>query len=89
MPVEEIISEIRKQDDLIRDAMKKRDELLHQLEETDSESYDWMSVKKAAEVLQVSLGMIYKRIDKGDLQVKYIGSKKFVKKSEIFAINDK
>lgn len=89
MPVEEIISEIRKQDDLIRDAMKKRDELLHQLEETDSEYYDWMSVKKAAEVLQVSLGMIYKRIDKGDLQVKYIGSKKFVKKSEIFAINDK
>lgn len=89
MPVEEIISEIRKQDDLIRDAMKKRDELLHQLEETDSESYDWLSVKKAAEVLQVSLGMIYKRIDKGDLQVKYIGSKKFVKKSEIFAINDK
>lgn len=89
MPVEEIISEIRKQDDLIRDAMKKRDELLHQLEETDSESYDWLSVKKAAEVLQVSLGMIYKRIDKGDLQVKHIGSKKFVKKSEIFAINDK
>ena len=89
MPVEEIISEIRKQDLVILDAMKKRDELLNRLEESDSESYDWLSVKKAAEVLQVSLGMIYKRIDKGDLQVKYIGSKKFVKKSEIFAINDK
>ena len=48
-----------------------------------------VSVKKASEILGVSLGMIYKKIEAGKLEVKLIGSKKFVKKSAIMELNEK
>lgn len=89
MPVEEIINEIKKQDALIFSAMKERERLMEKLESADSDNYDWLSVKRAADIMQVSVCAIYKKIDTGLLTAKHIGAKKFVKKSEVFAMNDR
>ena len=89
MPFEQIIAEIKAQEVIINNAQKVKADLIDRLQNADAENYDWVSVKKASEILDVSLGMIYKKIEAGKLEVKLIGSKKFVKKSAIMELNEK
>lgn len=86
MPVEDIILEIRKQDRIIDEAQKAKRILFEELETADEE---WISAKKAASLLSVSIGVIYNKINSGELETKNIGSTKRVRKSQVLAINDK
>lgn len=89
MPVEEIIKDMKKQDKIIIDALKEKQKLYEQLASAGNEDYDWISVKQAARILDISEGVIYYKINNGELQTKRIKSAIRVRKSEILAIDDK
>ena len=86
---EEIIEEIRKQEKIINEAQRVKEGLYQKLIESGTEGYDFISVKQAARILDVSLGTIYHKINRGELKTKHIGSSIRVSKSEILQIDDK
>ena len=83
MPVEEIISEIRKQERIINEAQKTKESLYQKLLNSGTEDFDLISVKEASRILGVSLGAIYHWINSGELKSKRIGSVIRVFKSDI------
>jgi len=88
-PAETIIDEII---DMLNDAEKLQDsikELVGELKKAPQNEWDWISVKKASLLLDVSVGAIYAKINSGKLTTKHIGAKTFVKLSEVMAIDDK
>ena len=86
MPVEEIISEIRKQEKIINEAQKAKESLYQKLLNSGTEDFDLISVKEASRILNVSLGTIYNRINSGDLRSYKIGTVIRVKKSELLKV---
>ena len=86
MPVEEIISEIRKQENIINEAQKTKESLYQKLLNSGTEDFDLISVKEASRILGVSLGTIYNRINSGELKSKRIGSVIRVSKSDILKL---
>lgn len=88
MSKEEILREIKTQQSIIKTASKKLESLLYDLDHVPMENWDWITVKQGSELLRCSTSVIYRKIDTGDLSVKYIGSKKLIKKSEVEAMND-
>ena len=88
MPVEEIISEIRKQERIINDAQKTKESLYQQLLNAGTEDFDLISVKEASRILNVSLGTIYNKINANELRTKRIGSVIRVFKSDIIQLNN-
>ena len=86
MPVEEIISEIRKQEKIINDAQKTKESLYQKLLNSGAEDFDLITVKEASRLLNVSLGTIYNRINAGELKTKKIGSAIRLFKSDILKI---
>ena len=86
MPVEEIISEIRKQEKIINDAQKTKESLYQKLLDSGTEGFDLISVKEAARILGVSLGTIYNRINNGELKSRKIGSVIRVSKSDLLKL---
>lgn len=89
MPVEEIISEIRKQEKIINDAQKTKESLYQKLLNSGTEDFDLISVKEASRILGVSLGTIYNKVNSGELRTKRIGSAIRVFKSDILKIDDR
>ena len=89
MPVEEIISEIRKQEKIINDAQKTKESLYQKLLNSGTEDFDLISVKEASRILGVSLGTIYNKINSGKLKTKRIGSVIRVFKSDILNLDDR
>lgn len=85
---EMIIDELESKLDSFRKSMKETDELLRKLKSLEKDSWAWITVKKAAEIADVSTALIYNKVNSGDLETKRISSKTFVKKSEIEKIND-
>lgn len=83
---EEIIQEIKRQDKQIDECQSKKRELFKMLEEADD---DFISVKSAARMLDVSEGTLYNRINSGILKSKRIGAVLRVRKSDVLAINDR
>lgn len=89
MPVEEIISEIRKQERIINDAQKTKESLYQQLLNAGTEDFDLISVKEASRILNVSLGTIYNKINANELRTKRIGSVIRVFKSDILKLGER
>lgn len=89
MPVEEILHEIERENQKIAESNARIRKLSAEMMSNENLGYDWISVKKAAEMLGVSMCVIYNKINTGKLNVKHIESKKFVLLSEIKAIDDK
>lgn len=89
MPVEEILEKIELQRKVITVALNETDRLVKELGKSHFEEYDWISVKEASRLLDVSINVVYNKINAKELDVKYIGSKKFVRRSQIVAINDR
>lgn len=89
MPVEEIIKELKRQDKIIGDALNIKRELYERLEKAGTEDYDWISVQAAAQILGVSVGTVYNKINNGKLQTRRIESSVRVRKSQIMQIDDK
>lgn len=52
-------------------------------------SYDWISVKKAAKIADISAPFVYRLIDTGKLDARHIGGRKFVRLSELEKLDDK
>ncbi len=88
-PIECLVSEIKSELSEMENSKKRITDLLSSLEKSVTGNYDWVSVKKAGAILDVSLPLIYRKIAKGVLNVKYIGAKQFVRLSELEQINDK
>ena len=89
MPVEEIVSEIRKQEKIINQAQKEKESLYQKLLDAGTEDFDLITVKEAARILDVSLATIYSKINNGQLRTRHICSSVRVYKSEILKIDDK
>ena len=89
MPVEEIVSEIRKQERIINQAQKEKESLYQKLLNAGTEDFDLITVKEAARILDVSLATIYSKINNGQLRTRHICSSVRVYKSEILKIDDK
>ena len=89
MPVQEIIEELKKLDKFSEKMnariKQKREVLLEKLASCNDEDYDWISVKAAAKLRDVSPQAIYAR---ADLEKRYFGSKISVRKSQVMAVND-
>ena len=83
MPVEEIITAIRKQEQIINEAQKTKESLYQQLLNSGTEDFDLISVKEASRILGVSLGTIYNRVNSGDLRSFKIGTVIRVYKSDL------
>jgi len=83
MPVEEIVSEIRKQEKIINEAQRTKETLYQKLLNSGTEDFDLISVKEASRILDVSLGTIYNQINSGYLRTKKIGSVIRVYKSDL------
>lgn len=83
MPVEEIVTEIRKQEKIINEAQKVKESLYQKLLNSGTEDFDLISVKEASRILDVSLGTIYNRINSGELRAVKIGTVIRVRKSEL------
>ena len=89
MPVEEIISEIRKQERIINDAQKTKESLYQKLLNAGTEDFDLISVKEASRILNVSLGTVYNKINANELRTKRIGSVIRVFKSDILKLGER
>jgi len=70
MPAEEIIKEIRKQEEIINEAQRKKAALYDELLGAD---FNLVSVKEAARLLNVSIPTVYNMINSGELEAKRIG----------------
>lgn len=70
MPAEEIIKEIRKQEEIINNAQKRKNELYDELMGAD---FNLVSVKEAARLLNVSVPTVYNMVTSGELESKRIG----------------
>lgn len=88
MPVEEILTKIDKQRESILLALYETDKLVKELKDSNVEQYDWISVKEASKLMDVSVNAIYNKINLGYLDVKHFGGKKFIKRSQITVIDD-
>ena len=86
MPVEEIISEIRKQEKIINDAQKTKESLYQKLLNSGTEDFDLISVKEASRILGVSLGTVYNKINSGELKARKIGTVIRVLKSDLLKL---
>ena len=83
MPVEEIITAIRKQEQIINEAQKTKESLYQKLLNSGTEDFDLISVKEASRILGVSLGTIYSRVNSGELRSFKIGTVIRVYKSDL------
>lgn len=88
MAITEIIEKIRTNNKKIRELSAENDSLNAQLEGANFEDWDWISVKKAADSIGLSVGFIYNKINEGKLSTKRFGAKICVKASEIKEMND-
>lgn len=86
MPVEEIISELQKQDKIIDEAQKAKKALYAKLDQV--ADYDWITVRAAANILGVSDGTVYNKVNSGELSSRRIASSVRVRKSEVVKIDD-
>ena len=83
MPVEDIIAEIRREEKIINEAQKRKEVLYDKLLKSSDDDFDFVSVKEAARLLDVSLGTIYNQINSGKIRVEKIGSVMRIRKSEL------
>lgn len=89
MTIEELVEQFNTEKNVIRDSIQRLDKIIAEISAAGDEQYDWISVKKAAALVDVSPVIIYNKINKGLLRSKHINSKTFVMRSEVVAIDDK
>ena len=88
-PVTELINELKALDREELDIQRRRGELLKAIEDSDSESWDWVSVRDASRIVGMSVGYIYTKINSGSLETRHLGRCVFVRKSQVMSIDDK
>lgn len=89
MPVEKLLEMYEAERLIILKAQKRQDEIIQQIKDVNDEAFDWISVREAAILTRLSIPTIYRFIDNGKIKrVKHIGSKKYVSRNELCAIDD-
>lgn len=88
MLVDVMLKEIVEQNEIITKANGKINELTQKIKEAPAEDYDWMTVVSAAALLEKSVAFIYRKINDGTLSCKLVGSRRYVKTSEIKTIGE-
>lgn len=88
-PIELLLDELDRQNKAIKDATVERERTIRSLRDALLSDNDWISVRRAAERVDISQSKIYERINDGRLSVRHIGAKKFVRRSEVDAIDDR
>lgn len=81
--LEEIISKIKKQEQIINNAQKEKELLYRELLESEEKGCELITVKQASRLLNVSVGLIYQKINSGEFKSKRLGSAIRLYKSEI------
>lgn len=89
MPIEEMLKEIEAENQKIAESTRKIKELSTKIMSNQSLGVEWVTVKKASEFLDVSLAVIYNKINAGQLKCKHIASKKYVLLEQIKKLDDK
>lgn len=84
--MESLVREFKKEREIIMKALSRQDEIIGQMMEADDETKDWVTVKKAAALLDVTPQYLYAR---KDLEQRHIGSKIYLRWSQCSAIDDK
>lgn len=87
IPAEEIVEQIKAKTKAVESLLSEITTLAGNLQEQNTD-WDWISVKNASQLCDVSVGTIYAKINKGELKTKRIASKIFVSKKELEAVND-
>lgn len=67
---------------------KRREELIETLSSLPEEEWDWIPVSEAARMIGRSVGLVYRLVNSGKLETKYIGCAN-VRKSELMAYDDR
>lgn len=88
-PREEILKDIRDSQNVIDCENKKISHFLQELKSLSEDEWDWVSVKKGAEILDISIQILYRKINAGLLTTRHIGSKTYIQVSELKKIDDK
>lgn len=88
-PTETIITDIESKLTMVSYFKDDISNLVDELKNAPKEAWDWVSVKKASEIIDVSVATVYARVNAGRLTARHIESKTFVKLSEVMAIDDK
>lgn len=86
--VEDIIHQIDKNNESISELLVDNRKLARELKELPKQDWDWISVSNASKLFDMCPAKIYERVNSGKISSKHIGSKIYVSKSEIMAIND-
>lgn len=88
MDIENIITELEKEQKAITQASKNVDRLLKELRLAPFGDYDYVTVKTASEKSNMSVCWIYNKINNGQLKAIRKGAKIFISAKELMAIND-
>lgn len=88
MDIENIITELEKEQKAVAQASKNIDRLLKELRFAPFSDYDYVTVKTASEKINMSACWIYNKINNGQLKAIRKGAKTFVSAKELMAIND-
>ena len=83
---DEIVSDINCLIKQISSRMLEVESLLEELSKAPKS--DWISVKHAAEMLDVSPSLLYRKVDAGLLTCKHVGSRKLLNIKELLTVND-
>lgn len=81
MQVQQIVEEIEKRTDWVAKELKEIKSLTYSLQNCNE--WDLMTVKKASEVTNISVGVLYRKIKAKELRVYTLDSKKFIRISDI------
>ena len=84
-----ILEDIRDCQNTIDCENKKISVYLQELKSMTDEEWDWVSVKRGAEILDISIQILYRKINAGLIPTRHIGSKTYIQVSELKKIDDK
>ncbi len=88
MAVDELITEIERNQRIVDEANGRIRELTKQLRESPFDGYDMIPVKTAADKVGMSICWVYNQINSGRVKSVKKGAKTLVSASEVMALDD-
>lgn len=89
MTTEDILKEIGKEVNSMKESLRKIEDFQRMIESADMADWDWISVSQASRKFRLSPAFIYDRIKTKRISVKYHGSKMLVSESELKKLDDR
>lgn len=86
--VEQMLDRLQRLDERQRELQSERESLIRRIKDAPKDSWDWISVKTASDILGRSVSFIYAKINAGKLSAIHQGSCVNVRESEVKAMDD-